>query len=126
MAHTYKVLVSSPVTSSSTSFGAYSTLLTVGAGKSVIINRMIMSNVAQTTVEVEFRFRVVPSGATASDNHIVASYEGTAGRVNGGTLKAVSETPFVLGAGDTLSVAVKGSTSTSTTVAITAFGVEIS
>ena len=91
------MLAQGQITSSSLS--TFNTVFTVGAGKSVIINRIDIANPGGSNYNISLR--IVPSGATAGATHVytLGGAGSTYGRID--SLKNVTiPGPITLSAGD--------------------------
>lgn len=119
MAFTYKMLAQGQ--SSSASVTSFNTIFTVGAGKSVIINKFDIHNTGASNYDVAIR--IVPSGATAGATHQYGTpgTGSTYGRVDSTKTLFVAG-PITLSAGDSIQLA----TSTASVINYFIFGVEIS
>jgi hypothetical protein len=119
MANTYKILAQG--LSTSASLTTWNTILTVGSGKSVIINKILLYNGGASTYN--HSLRIVPSGATPGATHIFAggTSAGSDGRVESLARKEYLG-PITLSAGDIIQMSSDNATGYNYFI----FGVEIS
>lgn len=118
MPFAYKMLAQGQSTSAAT--GTYNTIYTVPAGKSVIINRIDLTNTSGNTVAA--LLRVVPSGATSAATHAYGPLGTSAGLSIGQEAMRTYSGPITLNAGDFIQL----STQTANVVNFHIFGIEVS
>jgi hypothetical protein len=119
MPYTYKILAQG--LSTSASLTTWNTILTVGSGKSVIINKICIYNGGANTYT--HSLRIVPSGATPGATHIFAG--GTSAGADGRVESLVRKEylgPITLSAGDIIQMSSENATANNFFI----FGVEIS
>ena len=118
MAFTYKILAQGQSTSAAVA--TFNTILTVGSGKSMIINKIELTNTS--TNNVAAIIRIVPSGETSAAKHNYGILGTGAGAAIGQEVSRSYSGPITLAAGDTIQL----STGAANVVNYHIFGVEIS
>lgn len=118
MPYAYEMLAQGVSTSALTT--TFNTIYTVPSGKSVIINRIDLTNTNNDTVAAILR--IVPSGATAGATHIYGvSGTGAGSSIAQQTMRTYTG-PITLNAGDFIQL----STATANVINFHIFGIEIS
>lgn len=118
MPFAYKILAQGVSTSAAT--GTYNTIYTVPAGKSVIINRIDLTNNSSNAVAA--LLRIVPSGATAAVTHAYGPLGTSAGTSIAQEAMRTYTGPITLNAGDFIQL----SSGTANVINFHIFGIEVS
>lgn len=118
MPYAYKMLAQGVSTSALVT--TFNTIYTVPSGKSVIINRIELTNTSADAVAAILR--IVPSGATAGSTHTYGVSGTSAGAAIGQQAMRTYTGPITLNAGDFIQL----STATANVVNFHIFGIEIS
>jgi hypothetical protein len=118
MAFTYKILAQGQSTSAAMT--TFNTILTVGSGKSLIINKIELTNTTGNGTGAVLR--IVPSGATPGNTHNYGPSGTGASVVVAAYSTRTYNGPITLSAGDVIQI----STETANVINYHIFGVEIS